>query len=60
LFNHLYLGALMRWLTVPGLKLEAEFAAIVSLFAAGAEAPPKQREPVPSRSGGKQPAEPTR
>src|SRR5579863_3592111 len=30
LFNHLYLGALIRWLTIPGLKLEAEFAAIVT------------------------------
>jgi TetR/AcrR family transcriptional regulator of autoinduction and epiphytic fitness len=38
LFNHLYLGALMRWLTVPGLKIEEEFAAAVSLFVAGAEA----------------------
>jgi AcrR family transcriptional regulator len=58
LFNHLYLGALMRWLTVPGLKLEAEFAAIVTLFVVGAEARPKQRAPVPSRSGGKPSAEP--
>lgn len=39
LFNHLYLGALMRWLTVPGSKLDAEFAAAVSLFVAGAGAP---------------------
>jgi TetR/AcrR family transcriptional regulator of autoinduction and epiphytic fitness len=62
LFNHLYLGALMRWLTVPGSKLEAEFAAIVRLFVAGAEAPrkplkreapPKRREAVPARSGAK-------
>ena len=41
LFNHLYLGALLRWLTVPGAKLEAEFAAIVTLFVAGAEARPE-------------------
>ena len=60
LFNHLYLGALMRWLTVPGLKLEAEFAAIVTLFVMGAEAPPKQRGPVPPRNGGKPPVEPAR
>ena len=61
LFNHLYLGALMRWLTVPDSKLEEEFAAIVTLFVAGAGAAQrpvrrgasaKQRGPVPSRSGG--------
>jgi AcrR family transcriptional regulator len=38
LFNHLYLGAMMRWLVVPNLELEEEFAAVVSLFVAGAGA----------------------
>ncbi|NYH22854.1 TetR/AcrR family transcriptional regulator [Paraburkholderia bryophila] len=36
LFHHLYLGALMRWLTLPGLKLKREFAAVVDLFVNGA------------------------
>jgi TetR/AcrR family transcriptional regulator, regulator of autoinduction and epiphytic fitness len=39
LFHHLYLGALMRWLTVPGLKLRDEFAAAVELFVKGAAVP---------------------
>lgn len=39
LFHHLYLGALMRWLTVPGLELRDEFAAVVELFVKGASAP---------------------
>jgi AcrR family transcriptional regulator len=43
LFNHLYLGALMRWLTAPGLKLEEEFAAVVGLFVEGAKAPKRRR-----------------
>ncbi|ASL43833.1 Putative mycofactocin biosynthesis transcriptional regulator MftR [Burkholderia sp. AD24] len=36
LFHHLYLGALMRWLTLPGLKLKREFAAVIDLFVNGA------------------------
>jgi hypothetical protein len=36
LFHHLYLGALMRWLTLPGLKLKREFAAVTDLFVNGA------------------------
>jgi AcrR family transcriptional regulator len=69
LFNHLYLGALIRWLTVPGLKLEAEFAAIVTLFVAGAAAPrrpakreatTRKRERAPSRGGVKRAAQPAR
>jgi AcrR family transcriptional regulator len=35
-FHYLYLGALMRWLTVPGLSLRAEFAGIARLFVEGA------------------------
>lgn len=36
LFHHLYLGALMRWLTLPGLKLDDEFSSVVELFLKGA------------------------
>jgi TetR/AcrR family transcriptional regulator of autoinduction and epiphytic fitness len=36
LFHHLYLGALMRWLTVPGLRLKQEFAVVIELFVNGA------------------------
>ncbi|MEM5369054.1 TetR/AcrR family transcriptional regulator [Paraburkholderia azotifigens] len=36
LFHHLYLGALMRWLTTPRLNLRKEFALIVKLFVEGA------------------------
>ena len=39
LFNHLYLGALIRWLSIPGASLKAEFAAVVALFVEGAKAP---------------------
>lgn len=35
-FHHLYLGALLRWLNVPGLSLENEFRSITSLFVDGA------------------------
>ncbi len=35
-FHHLYLGALLRWLNVPGLSLRQEFRAIVRLFVDGA------------------------
>ena len=52
LFNHLYLGALMRWLTVPDAKLEEEFAAVVTLFVAGAGAPRRSlKREAPPRSG---------
>lgn len=37
-FHHLYLGALLRWLTVPGLSLENEFRSITTLFIDGAGA----------------------
>lgn len=35
LFHHLYLGALMRWLTTPGLSLRDEFDAILAVFING-------------------------
>lgn len=35
-FHHLYLGALLRWLNVPGLSLENEFHSITKLFIEGA------------------------
>ena len=35
-FHHLYLGALLRWLSVPGLSLENEFRSITTLFIEGA------------------------
>ncbi|MBR8301745.1 TetR/AcrR family transcriptional regulator [Burkholderia dolosa] len=37
-FHHLYLAAMLRWLTVPGLALKREFNAIVRLFVEGARA----------------------
>ena len=37
-FHHLYLAALLRWLTVPGLSLRREFADATRLFIGGAEA----------------------
>jgi AcrR family transcriptional regulator len=37
-FHHLYLAALLRWLTVPGLSLRKEFRAITKLFVEGAGA----------------------
>jgi hypothetical protein len=36
LFQHLYLAALLRWLTVPGRDLDAEITAIIELFIHGA------------------------
>jgi len=38
LLHHLYFGALMRWLTLPGLVLSEEFEAVVELFVRGAAA----------------------
>ncbi|WP_260590727.1 TetR/AcrR family transcriptional regulator [Variovorax sp. DXTD-1] len=38
LLHHLYFGALMRWLTQPGLVLGDEFAVIVEIFVSGARA----------------------
>jgi AcrR family transcriptional regulator len=40
-FHHLYLGALLRWLNVPGVSLRREFRAITSLFFQGAAAASK-------------------
>lgn len=37
-FHYLYLGALMRWLTQPGLDLAKEFETVVALFIDGAAA----------------------
>lgn len=36
LFQHLYLGALLRWLNEPSLSLKGEFAAVLDLFIEGA------------------------
>lgn len=36
-FHYLYLGALMRWLTVPGLELQREFDTVLELFGKGAK-----------------------
>lgn len=47
LFHHLYLGAMLRWLMQPGLRLADEFDAVVTLFAEGAgvrPAPTSQRK----------------
>ncbi|WPG37841.1 TetR/AcrR family transcriptional regulator [Variovorax sp. EBFNA2] len=41
LLHHLYFGALMRWLTLPGLVLRDEFAVVVDLFVGGARPAPK-------------------
>jgi TetR/AcrR family transcriptional regulator of autoinduction and epiphytic fitness len=46
LFHHLYLGALMRWLTVPGLRLKQEFAVVIELFVNGT----RSTVPPPIRS----------
>jgi TetR/AcrR family transcriptional regulator, regulator of autoinduction and epiphytic fitness len=40
-FHHLYLGAMLRWLADPRLKLRKEFAAAVDLFLDGAAVPTK-------------------
>lgn len=37
-FHHLYFGALLRWLSVPGLSLSREFLAVMDLFLNGAGA----------------------
>lgn len=37
-FHHLYLAALLRWLTVPGLSLRREFSDAARLFIGGAGA----------------------
>ncbi|UTV58233.1 TetR/AcrR family transcriptional regulator [Burkholderia arboris] len=37
-FHHLYLAAMLRWLTVPGLSLKREFQSVAKLFIEGAEA----------------------
>jgi hypothetical protein len=40
-FHHLYLGAMLRWLADPRLKLRKEFAAAVELFLHGVAVPAK-------------------
>jgi TetR/AcrR family transcriptional regulator of autoinduction and epiphytic fitness len=40
-FHHLYLGAMLRWLAEPRLKLRREFAAALELFLRGAAGPAK-------------------
>ncbi|KUZ41028.1 TetR/AcrR family transcriptional regulator [Burkholderia territorii] len=37
-FHHLYLAAMLRWLTVPGLLLKREFRSVATLFVEGARA----------------------
>ncbi|WP_175778778.1 TetR/AcrR family transcriptional regulator [Burkholderia cenocepacia] len=37
-FHHLYLAAMLRWLTVPGLSLKRELQSVAKLFIEGAEA----------------------
>ena len=49
-FHHLYLGAMLRWLTDPRLKLRKEFAAAVELFLHGAAVPAKT-SPKPKKKG---------
>ncbi|RQR56606.1 TetR/AcrR family transcriptional regulator [Burkholderia sp. Bp9140] len=39
-FHHLYLAAMLRWLTVPGLSLKREFQSVARLFVEGAQAKP--------------------
>lgn len=39
-FHHLYLAAMLRWLTVPRLSLKREFQAVAKLFVEGAQAKP--------------------
>jgi len=56
LFNHLYLGALIRWLSVPGSSLKAEFEAVVTLFVEGAAARRRARAPSPTEGGRRRPS----
>ena len=51
-FHHLYLGAMLRWLADPRLKLRKEFAAAVELFLHGS-AFPARASPEKSRKPGK-------
>ena len=37
-FHHLYLAAMLRWLSLPGLSLKREFQAVAKLFIEGAQA----------------------
>lgn len=42
LFHHLYLGALMRWLSLPDLELRREFALAIDLFLQGSARIPNE------------------
>jgi AcrR family transcriptional regulator len=53
-FHHLYLGAILRWLANPRLKLRKELAAAVELFLHGAAVPAKaslEASPEPRKKG---------
>lgn len=53
-FHHLYLGAMLRWLADPRVKLRKEFAAAVELFLHGAAVPAKASRrtlPKPRKKG---------
>jgi len=53
-FHHLYLGAMLRWLSDPRLKLRTEFAAAVELFLHGAAVPARaspKTSPKPGKKG---------
>ena len=54
-FHHLYLGAMLRWLAEPRLKLRKEFAAAVDLFLHGA-APPVSADAKPALKSRKKPS----
>ena len=47
-FHYLYLGALMRWLTVPRIRLAGEFDTMVALFVEGAG---RRRPGISAKSG---------
>lgn len=51
-FHHLYLGAMLRWLADPSLRLREEFNATVELFLHGAASPasaPAKASPKPRK-----------
>lgn len=46
-FHHLYLGAMLRWLAEPRLKLRQEFVAAIDLFLHGASISVETAKPSP-------------
>ena len=48
-FHHLYLGAMLRWIAEPRLKLRKEFAAAVDLFLHGAALPAQAPRKAPAK-----------